>query len=135
MVQRRQSGMESGEADATPSHLDRLVRSHGDINTSQHFTIKGEKGGTDLCCHWQPKSSKGRRRRENAFCPSEGGEVKRRRRGGKEVGRGTRRGGEGHTVHASITDQRWKKNLEERHKHVYQMMREPVFLPTLHLSK
>lgn len=82
------SGMENGEAAATPSHLDRSVRSHGDINTSQHFTIKGEKGGTDLCCLWQPKPSKGGRRRENAFCPSEGGEVQRRR---KEVGRGTRR--------------------------------------------
>jgi hypothetical protein len=37
-------------------------------------TIKQSKGKeTDLCCHWQPKSSKGGERRENSFCPSEGG--------------------------------------------------------------
>lgn len=91
------SGMENGEVGTTPSHLGRSVRSHGNINTSQHFTIKGEKGGTDLCCHWQLKSSKGGRRRENAFCPSEGGEERYRGGGGegrgKKVGRGTRRVG------------------------------------------
>lgn len=91
------SGMENGEEGATPPHLDRSVRSHDNINTSQHFTIKGERGGTDLCCHWQLKSSKGRRRRENAFRPSEGGEERYRgrrwREWVKEVGPGTRREG------------------------------------------
>lgn len=89
-----QLGMQSKGAGTTPSYLDRPVRSHGDLNTAQHFTIKSEKGGTDLCCHWQPKSSKGVRRGENAFCPSEGGEE--RYRGGGEsnkVGRGTRGSG------------------------------------------
>lgn len=110
-----------------PSHLGRSVRSHGNPNTPRHFTIKGEKGGTDLCCHWQPKSSKGGRRRENAFCPSEGGEERRGREeggGGNKVGRGTFS-----YMHQQLTStgryNRYRTGRETRAQQVYQAVHRP----------
>lgn len=61
-----------------PPHLTGLCVSMAMQNlhphTSQSKTETEKKGiETDLCCNWQPKSSKGGGRRENSFCPSEGG--------------------------------------------------------------
>lgn len=102
------SFLEQKEPTTAPEIQTGFACSYGNVNhhlNTSHLPVK--KGwGTDLCCHWQPKSSKGGGMRENSFCPSEGGKERKQRRGGYRVGWGKRKGGG--TVHASTTDQQWR---------------------------